>query len=185
MKNQSKNQSKNWCYFWRFFNYFLQDFGGHVGPKLDQKSIKKIDLKINRFFDHLYDRILMDFRRIFGPTWRQVGLVSFSVDVFWGILVPLGAKMTSRLPQESPKDQFWTSFDGFVIDFWLIFNGFLIDFYLICYWLVGLLVCWLIDLLACWLVAGFMLSCPRHGGGDALAHWIYTRYKKTHKKMEN
>ena len=30
----------------------------------------------------------------------------------------------------------------------------------------------LVDLLDCWLIDGFLLSCQRHGGGDALAHWI-------------
>ena len=54
--------------------------------------------------DCLFDRILVDFW-IFGPTWRQVRFPKFVGDPFWRVLVPFGAKMASRRPQECPKDQ--------------------------------------------------------------------------------
>ena len=46
----------------------------------------------------IWDRIFMDLGRILEPTWRQVGFLNFPGRLFWGVLVPLGAK-----PQTSPR----------------------------------------------------------------------------------
>ena len=110
-------------------------------------------MKLKRFFDQLFDWVFIDFRRILGPTWRQVGFLNPSGDFFFGVLVPLGAKMASRPPQECHKTKFWTNFHKFE----LVFRGFVYGLWYIfdeCF--VGLLACWLVGLLlvSCYPVPG-------------------------------
>ena len=112
MKNLFKAQSTNWTFLNQSFGGFWEDFGSQVGSKLDQESMESCP-KNQSIFYHLFDLILIDFRKILRFNLAPRGPAQFFQESFLEGLGVSWRQDSFQTPQECLKDKFWINFHRF------------------------------------------------------------------------